>query len=74
MAVGAAGLLLYIERDRFLAAEPPDTDPALAALRACVGQETAPLDKMLADGLIDEDRAKLFRSRAEARCRAQIQQ
>jgi hypothetical protein len=71
VAMGAAGLLLYIERDRFLAAEPAETDLAVAAFRACLDQETAPIEKMLADGMIDDDRATLFRSRAEARCRAQ---
>ncbi len=71
VAVGAAGLLLYIERDRFLGAEPVEADPAVAAYQACISQETAPIEKMLADGVIDEARATLFSSRAEARCRAQ---
>ena len=71
VAVGAAGLLCYIERDRFLAVESAEADPAVAAFQACLGQEAAPIEKMLADGVIDEARATLFRSRAEARCRAQ---
>jgi len=71
VALGAAGLLLYIERERFFGAEPAATNPALAALQACLRQETAPLDKMLSEGLLDEAQAALFRSRAEARCRAQ---
>jgi hypothetical protein len=71
VGLAAAALLIYIERDRFLAAETPAKDPADAAFLACFEQETVVIEKMQMDGVVDESRASLFRSRAEARCRAQ---
>lgn len=71
VGLAAAALLIFIERDRFLAAELPEVDPADAAFLACFEQEVATIERMQADGVVDESRATLFRSRAEARCRAQ---
>lgn len=73
VGLAAAALLAYIERDRFMpggpSAEAPG--PGTAAFEACFEQETATINKMLEEGLIDEGRAALFTSRAEARCRTQ---
>ena len=71
VAMVAAAVLVYIERDRFLIAEEEPADPAQAAYEACYREGTQAVGTMLADGLIDEEKAGLFRLRAEARCRAQ---
>ena len=39
----------------------------------CVAERAAEIDGMLAEGLIDRPRADLFKSRAEAMCRAETQ-
>ena len=70
LARGGA-LLVGLERDRFISAEAPVESPGNADFVACLDQEAAVIKKMQEDGLVDEGRAALFISRAEARCRAQ---
>lgn len=41
-------------------------DPAMP----CLNQRFAEIDAMVTDGIIDDDKAVLFRQRAEAMCRA----
>lgn len=37
----------------------------------CLAERAAEIDKMVAEGLIDDRRARLFKSRAEGLCRTQ---
>ena len=65
----AAAALGWFHRDDILppAAAPLADDPAAA----CIAERWAGIDLMAADGAIDAARAKLFKARAEALCRAQ---
>ncbi len=68
---GVAGALVYIHRDDLFPPEPtaaaaPDTPYAL-----CVAERHADIDQMITDGHVDEQKADLFKQRAEALCRAQ---
>lgn len=64
--------LAWIHRD--------DLFPSEAAVAAddpvakCLTERAAGIDKMHQDGVIDADRASLFKSRAEALCQAQLGQ
>lgn len=65
-----AALLAWIHRDDLL---PPEA--AVAAddpVAKCLAERSADIDKMRQDGVVDPDRAKLFKSRAEALCQAQF--
>ena len=68
---GVAGALVYIHRDDLFPPDPvaaaaPDTPFAL-----CVAERHADIDQMIADGHVDEQKAAVFKQRAEALCRAQ---
>ncbi|NNG03069.1 MAG: hypothetical protein HKM95_03090 [Inquilinus sp.] len=74
VAVGCAVLcavaLAYIHRDDLLG-----SDEATAAndpVAACLAERAADIDRMVADGVVDTDRATLFKSRAEALCQATV--
>jgi hypothetical protein len=67
----AVGVLAYVHRDD-LFARPAETavqgdDP----FARCFRDGTTSIDKMLAEKSIGAEQARLFRLRAEARCRAQ---
>lgn len=75
-AVGIAALcalaLGYIHRDDLF---PPDTASAEAATdpaALCLAERAAEIDQMVSDGIVDEARATLFKSRAEALCQATV--
>lgn len=71
--LGVAAVLAYIHRDDLFPPEPAAIaadDPAAA----CLAARAKDIDQMRADGVIDEARAALFKSRAEALCRAQAGQ
>jgi hypothetical protein len=67
----SAAALAYVHRDDLFpkAAEPValKDDP----FGRCFRDATASIDRMLAEKTIGAEQAKLFRMRAEARCRAQ---
>jgi hypothetical protein len=68
IAVGA--LLLRIHWADFFPppqAELSKDDP----VAICMAERAAGIDKMLADGVIDENQARQFKGRAEALCQAQ---
>jgi hypothetical protein len=79
LARGLAGLvflaclagLAWLERERLF---PPEG--ALAAAddpaAACFAGRVAEIDGMLAEGLIEAPQAELFKTRAEAMCRATV--
>jgi len=68
-----AASLAWIHRDRLF---PPDAgamaeqDPALK----CLAERAADIEQMQTDGTISAEQAVLFKSRAEALCRAQAGQ
>ncbi len=66
-----AAALAYIYRDTLL---PPAVEQASEkddAFFHCFADSTLKIDKMVADGLVTAAQARLFRNRAEARCRAE---
>ena len=73
VAIGIAVLcgltLAFIHRDDLL-----PTDPAAATdpVALCLAERAAEIDRMVADGVVDADRAVLFKSRAEALCQATV--
>ena len=71
VAVLAALALVYIHRDDLF---PPEAGAADAAdpVALCMAERSADIDGMVADGTIDEARAALFKSRAEALCQSTV--
>ncbi len=65
----AAAALGWFHRDDIF---PPDAVLADDPAAACIAERWAGIDAMAADGTIDVARAKLFKSRAEAWCRARV--
>lgn len=63
--------LAYVHRDDLLPQEAAPVTLSDDSFSRCFRDGTASIDKMLAEQTIGEDQAKLFRLRAEARCRAQ---
>ncbi len=76
-ALGVVGLVLaslaWIHWEDLFPPEPaaPAADDPVAQ---CLAQRAADIEKMRADGVIDEGQARLFTSRAEALCEAQVGQ
>jgi hypothetical protein len=62
LAIAALG---WFHRDDIL---PPEAAPLADD---CIAERWAGIDLMVADGTVDAARAKLFKARAEALCRAQ---
>ena len=71
VAVLAALALGYIHRDDLF---PSGSAEAIAAdpTALCIAERSADIDRMVADGIVDEARAALFKSRAEAMCQATV--
>lgn len=72
--LSAAAVLVYLHREDIatLTGAAPEAVPADGPLAECLSQRYAPVDKMLADGIIDEARHQLFRQRAAAMCEDQF--
>ena len=71
VALAGAAALAMIHRDDLF---PPEGAAAPAAddpFQICLSQRRADIDQMRADGVIDENQAKLFLGRAEALCQDQ---
>jgi hypothetical protein len=69
--IGSVALVAYHHRDDLLPSEAgPPVDPAEAAFLECMDKRGGDIDAMVADGVIGEDQATLFKTRAEAMCRA----
>lgn len=71
------GLLAYVHRDDLFRAggspgdqraEDADADPAAL----CIKERFAEIEGMVDEGVVDSDKAALFKERAEAMCRATI--
>ena len=70
VALSGTAALATIHRDDLFppeAAAPAADDP----LQACLAQRQADIEQMRADGVIDQDQARLFLGRAEALCQDQ---
>ena len=67
----AMALLAFMHRDDLF---PPEPSAAVAAddpVAMCLAARAEDIDRMQAEGVIDEAQATLFKSRAEALCQAQ---
>jgi hypothetical protein len=62
-----AGALVWLNRESWLGLGP-EMSTADQALARCVAERSGDVDRMLEEGVIGEDQAELFRSRAEAMC------
>ena len=73
VALGIAALcalaLVYIHRDDLF---PPDAVDSASAdpVALCFAERSAEIDRMATDGTVDNARAALFKSRAEALCQS----
>jgi hypothetical protein len=72
VAAAALATLSYIHRkDLFPAAAPPAAEAQPDPFRDCMAQRGGDVDRLLQEGTIRQAQADLFRSRAEALCRAE---
>jgi hypothetical protein len=72
VALLCAGALAWLHRaDLFPTTFAPQAadDP----FARCFAERSAEVDRMLSEGMIDQARAELFKSRAEAMCRTETQ-
>jgi hypothetical protein len=70
VCVGCIAALAWLERERFWPTASSGTGANEPFVR-CFAERAAQIDRMQADGAIDAARAELFKSRAEAMCRAE---
>lgn len=68
--IASVAVVAWHHRDDLMPSAGPPPDPAKAAFLACMEKRGGDIDGMVADGLVGEDQAALFKSRAEAMCRA----
>jgi hypothetical protein len=72
VAAGALAALGYIHRkDLFPTAAPPAAEARPDPFHDCMAQRGGDVDRLLQEGTIQKAQADLFRSRAEALCRAE---
>jgi hypothetical protein len=67
--LACAGALAYLHRADLWPSEARQAD-ADDPFARCFAERAADVDRMLADGVIQEEQAALFKTRAEAMCRA----
>ena len=70
ICLGCVAALVWLERERFWPPESSGTGADDPFVR-CFADRAAQIDRMQAEGAIDAVRAELFKSRAEAMCRAE---
>jgi hypothetical protein len=70
-AAVSIALLLFIHRNDLFPG-PEAASPADTAFLACVSERHGQIDEMLRDGVVSDSRATLFKTRAEALCRATV--
>ena len=61
------GALVWLNREAWLGLGPELT-AAEQALARCIDERSGDVERMVEEGVIGEDQAELFRSRAEAMC------
>lgn len=64
-----AAALAWMHRDDLFPPERAAEPAADHAFTRCLAEREGDIDQMLKEGVIDEERAALFKSRAEAMCR-----
>ncbi|MFQ5775728.1 MAG: hypothetical protein ACE5GS_14495 [Kiloniellaceae bacterium] len=67
-----AAALAWIHRDDLFPPKPASAPAVDDRAAQCLAGRAAGIDKMRADGVIDERQAALFKSRAEAFCQARF--
>lgn len=67
--LGCVAGLVYLERERLWQAAA-DQGAADDPFARCFAERAADIDRMAAENLIEEAQAELFKTRAEAMCRA----
>ena len=72
VAAVAALTLGYIHRDDLFPTDAGTAGAAADPVMLCVAERSADIDGMVSDGTIDEARAALFKSRAEALCQSTV--
>jgi hypothetical protein len=70
--VGCLAALLYLERGRLWPAA--DRTAADDPFALCFAERASQIDRMQNEGVIEPAQAELFKSRAEAMCRAEAQE
>jgi hypothetical protein len=70
VCVAALGALGYIHRDDLYPPDPAAVADADDPFVKCMAERGGHIDKMQSEGTIRADQARLFRTRAEAMCRA----
>ena len=72
IAAVAALALAYIHRDDLFPTEAGTADAAADPVMLCLAERSVDIDRMVSDGTIDQARADLFKSRAEALCQSTV--
>ena len=67
--LACVGALVYLERERLWQATEQRADDPYAR---CFAERAGEIDRMVAENVIDQSQAELFKSRAEAMCRAAV--
>ena len=67
VCVACVAALAWLERDRVWPTRTAGDDP----FARCFAERAGQIDRMRTDGLIEEAQAELFKTRAEAMCRAE---
>ena len=70
--LGCLATLVYIERERFWPT-PADERAADDPFARCFAERAAQIERMQDEDVIEPAQAELFKSRAEAMCRAEAQ-
>ena len=68
VALAAAAGLLALHRDDLFPPEQASTPAADDPFSRCLAQRSADIDRMLADGVIDDSQSARFKANAEALC------
>jgi hypothetical protein len=70
--LACVGALVYLERERLwqVTADQSAADDPVAR---CYAERATEIDRMVADNAIDDAQAELFKTRAEAMCRATLE-
>jgi hypothetical protein len=69
--LGCVAGLVYLERERLW--QTADQSTADDPFARCFAERAAQIDRMQDEGVIEPTQAELFKSRAEAMCRAEAQ-
>jgi hypothetical protein len=70
VCLGCVAALAYLERERLWQAGP-DQRAADDPFARCFAERAAQIDRMRTEGMIETAQAELFKTRAEAMCRAE---